>query len=311
MEENKVMQEEQVTQNQAFNNDNNANDNEKKGKGLFYFVIVIAIIIIAAVGATYAYFNTNSSSNQVTAGSTAVSLSMTIDSSRLKDNLIPVADNIAEYSYAEQYDEEAQYTYECKTYTIEGDETSECATYYTAEDEDAEDHLVKSANAVCTDDSGSDLCSTYTFTVTNPITSPQTLSFTLHTVANGFENLYYALYKDVEGVRTRVSEAAPVSVVNGGFVDINPITLTPSVDATEEEIAEIEAENTANSNLLHTTLAQNESVTYTLIVWIHEIEDNQTRADGNKDFSGYIEVKSGDSESGVTGQIALASGYLG
>ena len=314
MEENKMNQGEQMNQNiNTINEQKVDNNNENKGRGLFYFVIALAIIIIAAVGATYAYFTatTNSSTNQISAGSTAVSLNMTVDSARIKENLIPVADNIAEYSYAMQSNEEAQYTYDCKTYSIEGDETSECQTYYTAEDADAEEHRTKTANAVCTDDSGADLCSTYTFTISNPITSPQTLSFSLYTTENTFENLYYALYKDVSGVRTRVSEAGAVNVSSGGYVDIEPITLTADENATEEEIAEINAQNLEYSNLLHQTIAQDESATYTLIVWIHEIEDNQTDADGNKNFSGYIEVKSGDSERGVTGQIAVASGYIG
>ena len=315
MEENKMNQGEQFNQ-----NINNVNEqkvdkkNENKGRGLFYFVIAIAIIIIAAVGATYAYFtaSTNSARNQITAGSSTVSLNMTVDSARLKDSLIPVADNIAMYSYAMQTSEEIEYEYECKTYTVPGDPESECSEYYTAEDEDADQHRTKLANAVCTDDAGADLCSTYTFTVSNPNTSPQTLSFRLYTNENSFEHLYYALYRDdTNGTRKRASEIGPVETNMGAFKTIDPVTLVPEEGATEEQIAEINNKNTENNSFLHATIGENESVTYTLIVWIHEIEDDQTSADGNKNFSGYIEVTSGDSQGGVTGQIAVASGYLG
>jgi len=297
-----------------------AKNNEKKGRGLFYFVIAIAIIIISVVGATYAYFTASARTNvenSVTAGSTSISLGIETDRSGMNSNLIPVSDTIAKYAYAMQ----PTITYsetECATYKMspEGQPTEECETYK------------KNPNSTCVDDSGTEVCSAYSYTIINNNSSNQKVTMYLGTTKNTFANLWFAVYTDTavldeEGnptygedgqaitQRTRVSEPMPVGGI-GEEVRIAPIV----VDGDE-------VQSTYFANLAIPTLTVSvPRRTYTIILWIHELKgnndernvydeskagttdaDDQTAIDGDKAFEGYVSIKSGDGN-GVTGLIS-------
>ena len=134
----------------------------------------------------------------------------------------------------------------------------------------------------------------------------------LGTEDNGFENLWFAVYTDIEVedeiVRTRISDPAPVAK----NADPNKeIEITPIVVAGDEE------QTAYFDSLAHATLnSDNPEMTYTIVLWIHEIQgddeddenDDQTLADGDKTFNGYVKVTSGNG-AGVTGVIDAASSY--
>jgi len=287
------------------NHQTNQEKNEKNGRGLFYFVIAFAVIIIAVVGATYAYFTATArsdDSNAVTAGSTEVSLGIEVDRSGANTNLIPVAENIAKYAYAEK--KEIKYTDNCIEYAIneDGEQVGECIKYQ------------KDPQSTCLDDNGAEVCSTYTYTVINSNNAQQKLKMYLGTTNNQFANLWFAVYTDTgigadgKPIRTRISEPQPVAKEGNQEVEVTPRI----VDGNEEQTQYF-------SELAYPTLnATIKRKTYTIVLWIKELytgesdtnpeDDDQTELDGRgKTFSGYVRVSSG--EGGVTGVIGDAADY--
>lgn len=283
--------------------DNKNEENEKKGRGLFYFVIAFAVIIIAIVGATYAYFTATAQTNAenyVTAGSANLTLGIETDSTGANYKLIPATEAIAKYAYAEQTEINYSDT-DCDEYETDeyGNTTETCKTYK------------KLPNSTCVDDDGSEVCSTYSFTVVNSNSSSQTLTMYVGTTENQFANLWFAVYTDTEDengntVRTRISEPAAVPTITEEEVRIDPIVVTGDEEKTEYFY-----------NLAHPTLTADEPrKTYTVVLWIKEMsgdedtsDDDQTKVDGDgKRYYGYIRITSGDG-TGVTGIIGAAGSY--
>ncbi len=271
---------------------NKKEKNEKQGRGLFYFVIAFAVIIIAIVGATYAYFSSQALTNEndVKAGSTEINLSIETDSSGANYDLIPTADAIAKYAYAEQEDPK---------------EDDKCATYETDETGNPTSKCIAYKNTTCRDDSGAAVCSTYTFTVTNDNMSSQTLKMFLGTTDNGFNNLYFAVYTNVETVtetgtvskRTRITKVQEVAKNDSKTKEIE-FELRDDINDADKDKFE---------NLVHPILTKdNPKRTYTIVLWIHETTSDQTSEDGKgKTFAGYVKVTSGEGN-GVTGYIGKA-----
>lgn len=307
------------------------NMNEKKGRGLFYFVIAFAVIIISVVGATYAYFTASARTpeeNSVTAGSSSLTLGLETDSSGLKTSLIPVADNIAKFAYAEQ----KTVTYnegKCKEYEFD----EEGNPVYQLDPESGEqvlgedgqpihNCLVKQPdkNSTCIDDSGTEVCSYYTYSVVNQNSSRQDITMYFGTNSNDFENLWFMVYTDTETVdaegatttvRTRITDPQPVKTNND---EEKEVKLTVRADKAEDQTF---------LGLVNPSLETvNSRATYTIVLWIKELDtgtvedgtddddadDDQTTTDGNKNFSGYVRVTSGDG-AGVTGVINQANDY--
>ncbi len=275
--------------------DNKINDNnEKKGRGLFYFVIAFAVIIIAIVGATYAYFTASTTTNEensITTGSTSLDLGIETDDTGANYDLIPTADAIAKYAYAEQKEITYEDPQKCVTYKkgADGNPTEECLVYK------------KEANSTCIDDSGAAVCSTYSYTVKNDNINPQTLTMYLGTTENLFKNLYFAVYveestDDGEGTtRTRITDPKAVETETAKEVKME---IRTDIETTDYE---------RFNNLVHPTLTkENPTRKFTIVLWIKEDGTDQTETDGNgKTFKGYVRVTSGDGH-GVTGAIGEA-----
>ena len=182
--------------------DNNKGQNEKKGRGLFYFVIAFAVIIIAIVGATYAYFTASTRTNEensITTGSTSLKLGIETDDTGANYDLIPTTAQIAKYAYAMQKEIKYVEPEECVTYKKDetSNPTSECLV------------KKKQANSTCIDDSGSAVCSTYSYTIINDNVNPQTLTMYLGTTYNEFKNLWFAVYTDVTGLSSTWAKNIP------------------------------------------------------------------------------------------------------
>lgn len=279
---------------------NKKEKNEKQGRGLFYFVIAFAVIIIAIVGATYAYFTASTRTdedNSITTSSTSLNLKIETDSSHSNYDLIPAADNIAKYAYAMQ--------------TTETEDKSRCAEYEKDDMGQNTDNCIrykKTAGSTCIDQEGQTVCSPYSFTVTNDNVNPQTLTMYLGVTKNEFKNLWYAVYTDVvtgtseepKTTRTRITEPKAVPLDNQTESKIEPIV----VDGNEEQ-------TTFFKNLAYPTLdSKTPSKTFTIVLWIHETNENQTETDGSgKVFRGYVRVTSGEGDKGVTGILDAAVDY--
>ena len=280
---------------------NKKEKNEKQGRGLFYFVIAFAVIIIAIVGATYAYFTASTRTdegNSITTGSTSLNLKIETDSSHSNYDLIPTADNIAKYAYAMQ--------------PTETEDKSRCAEYEKDDMGQNTDNCIrykKTAGSTCIDQEGQTVCSPYSFTVTNDNVNPQTLTMYLGVTQNYFANLYYAVYVETTpgdpSTRTRITKEKPVPTDTQTESKIEPIV----VEGNEEQ-------TTFFKNLAYPTLdSKTPSKTFTIVLWIHETNENQTDTDGYKNdgksgiFRGYVRVTSGEGDKGVTGILDAAADY--
>lgn len=171
---------------------------------------------------------------------------------------------------------------------------------YAALDQDG----TGNTNPQCVDDNGNDVCGVYQFTVSNPsTTTSQDISYTLDVVLNTFSNLHYKIY---EGT---------ASALTAGGVTGNPAESTVVASGTFPAVAETGSHQTVELEDLNTQLGRtspSNSKTYTMVIWIHEIKDDegvgngdQTTVDSGKSFAAQMIVTSG-SGGGVTGVIAAA-----
>lgn len=310
------------------NNQQNVEKNEKRGRGLFYFIVAFAIVIISVVGATYAYFTataTTGADNAITAGSTSLTLGIETDSSGIKNALIPASEYIAKYAYAEQ----DKVTYEqkiCKEYAFESDGETPIYELEDNGEQKKDDQgnpiqkclvLQPDPNSTCLDDSGSDVCSYYTYSVINNNASAQTLTMSLTIDNNEFQNLWFMVYTDVEEYDL---ETETTKTVRTRITDPKPIKNSQSISNEEDKSIEFtiradKAEDQEFQKLVKPTLQQqNSRVTYTIVLFIKELKDDgdpsnndQTAVDGNKTFRGWVDIISGDGKDGVTGTIAMAN----
>jgi hypothetical protein len=78
---------------------------------------------------------------------------------------------------------------------------------------------------------------------------------------------------------------------------------TPTVRKAASAVPAVGANNAAKNIANDTLAASSGSHTYTLILWIHETNGDQTAADSGKSFTGTITVSSGTGTSNITGVI--------
>lgn len=124
-----------------------------------------------------------------------------------------------------------------------------------------------------------EVCSAYTFTVINPsFQSPVPITMTLNPIEgnNEFHNLYYKIYRVIKDSNstTQYTEVIPSTKLN--YQDYNAIVL----DKLDTYIP-------ASTN---TTRGE---VSYEIVMWIKETDEDQTELDGGKTFKATINVSSG------------------
>lgn len=241
----------------------------KNGQGIFYGVIGVATLVVAIVGATFAFFSAtaNSAPDAITTGGAQISLNFTQVATGIKSNLIPVDESKSGFN------------------AVPG---------VTAQS--------------CKDLNGNNICSVYQFTVTNPSgNAAQRIYGTLTPQTNTFTNLHYAIFKgtaeqvgatsnkfDVDGTAvTAVSNATKNTIGTNGDLVIADTQLTKD-SKTPITLAPLEQ-----------VLDGGESVTYTIVLWIHETGSDQTTADSGKSFAGGVTFTTANgSTSGVTGVLS-------
>ena len=241
----------------------------KRGSEIFLGVIGVATLVVAILGATFAFFSASQSSNNDAISVQSATLNLQyVDTTGtlLKTHLIPAAENIATYSALVQ----------TGTANASGNQ--------------------------CMDDNTNEVCSVYEFTVTNPsTTTSQDVTFTLNVKTNEFTNLVYKIYKG-SASSLDTSSTAVVSKATFGTANSSTTLTLGNLEATQEETT-----NYGGMVRYHlgTTNLDN-SVTYTMVIWIDETGGNQTTADAGMSFAAGLTVTSG-SGAGVTGVIASAT----
>lgn len=284
----------------------------RRGSGIFLSVIGVATLIVAIIGATFAYFSANAASNNeaIKVGSTELELGYADVLDGLKTNMIPSEESIAEFAaFNEDW--------------VAGEEI-EVETEWDAEGNPTKTETI-TAPGQCIDQNGNEICSVYEFYVGNPSkTTNMDIVASLTVAQNDFENLKYAIYDEsgdvvvepvkfpdagdtanltaltqtltaFDGVesRTGVKDFTTLGPENGvlAFDSEDPSTYQPSIDKSDPDNA------SALVNVRH----------YTMLIWIDEIESDQTDADAGAIFAAGITIKTGGASGGVTGVIAVAN----
>lgn len=256
--------------------------NNNKKKQLFLLIVAIATIILIAVGSTFAYFNASVSSSENAVSMTAAEfkVEMKDDISLIKTKLIPSAELYVDRATILRLDENKNFI---KPYEENGEIINE--------------------KTVCIDDNLHEICSIYTFTILNPMTSTDLpVIVTLNPTINSFSNLYF---KVVDAEKNIVQEATKIEDdreytydTNGRKVfeagtKISPIVIKginvtlPKAKIDEDTKKVIPSE-----------------ATFSIIMWINETGKDQTKEDSSQVFAGTITIQSsGANGGGITGML--------
>lgn len=255
----------------------NNNGERNNSRGIFYAVIGVATLVVTIVGATFAFFSatTNSPVNAVATNSATVSLGFTPVATGIKTALIPIDESLERFP------------------SVVGTGTTDCQ-----------------------DDNGNNICSVYQFTISNPSpTAAQRIYVTLTPNTNEFSNLHYAVFK---GDDAQIKGTSNKYKVNGTAVTTVTNTTSNIIGANGDLVigdTPFGANSTSPITLtpLEQVLAPNSDVTYTIVLWIHEISKDaspanggdQTAVDSGKNFAATINVTTAGGGSGVTGVLAV------
>jgi len=205
----------------------NGNGNKK----IFFAIVGVASLVVAVIGATFAYFlvSVSGTNSAVSATSLAVSgkITLTENTTYIRTNLIPTSVTNAKASYAQ--------TGSGAKAKCAGVAANNTSTVYN-------------------------LCSAYTFTVSNAATTAQTVKITLTSVTKTFSNLRYCLYTG----GTAPGDASCVAVPNQG----SSTTLVSAL------------------NLAASTGTQ----TYTILLYVFDTGSDQTTSDSGKTYTGRVDV---------------------
>lgn len=151
----------------------------------------------------------------------------------------------------------------------------------------------------CKDDNKNNICSTYQFTVTNPNEQAQQVYFYLEPSSNTFTNLHYTIFKGTPSTYNVKGE----QVTDGGKA-ANGAVVVEDTQLTLNSTTRISLDN------LSQVLPAKGSATYTIVLWIHETNEDQTTIDAGKTFAGGVRISTGvlgpdgTATSGVTGILA-------
>ena len=276
-------------------------ENNNNGRGIFYGVIGVATLVVAIIGATFAYFTASVRQNYAINGvsSGTVDLTFTKVAENFKSDLIPVE--------TDDEDEFVDIDHDGNPGT-EAVSMSPFAKFpgFTTN---------TNGEGTCTDLVGNDICSVYSFTISNPSTSTQTIQGSMTVNVNGktvdgtkveFTNLKYALFKG-DGSK---------SVADGGFTVYN-VNGTPSavthaaaagtliakgtIPSTDNPVVDSDTWATNTKIQLDATGGTNSSITYTILLWLEDTGAAQDAEQGLP-FAASLTFAS-EAGSGVTGVI--------
>ena len=262
----------------------------KKGNGIFLGVIGVATLIVAIIGATFAYFSasTNSAEQAISVNSTQLSLGYSDDTSQLKTNLIPAADEIAKFGATNT------------------------------------EHIA--SKGACIDDNGNEVCGVYDFFVGNPSgTTAQKIYANITVVTNEFTNLYFTILDETgtavipatsfkfDSDDTNKTAGETKTNANGtvtytekeGKAVLELKALEQTLLASPSAVADGD-KNDASKYTLKESGTDKNFRKYKVIIWIRESGKDQTKVDAGQAFSAGINITTGGSGTGVTGVIAAA-----
>lgn len=318
------------------------NQGDVKGRGLFYSVIAVATFIIMAVGATFAYFTatTNSTNTSVKTGSTTLKLQyIGYEDAWMSSDLIPADTNVVEYSF--EYQNDLTKNSMCK----DDYSNSICSVYvFQVKNSNNSPQNVSLDVVTTTNEFGNLYAMAYELIVPTendpestdddydkyfPVVSGEepydekfyTDSTTGKTNGAGdprFKTSEEDEYegsvavRDGDGNFLQPSSYEAVYVNRGGltktllnyYENEGHTTKKPAIDRAIKVISEDPSDNVADI-ADDITIDGNSIKTFALVLYIKNIESDQTDADADKSFTGQVVVSSGDGKVGVSGSIGI------
>ena len=266
---------------------------KRKKKLLFSLIVVIATIILISVGSTFAYFSATISSeeNAVDVGAAVFEIALVDDLSLIKSQVIPSKEKYVDLAI---------------------NRLDETGNFIKPYEEDGKKIIDKTT---CIDDNLNEICSIYTFTVQNPMTDMELpLYVTLVPSVNTFTNMKYKVVEviysedtgyqlnEVMGGHWLVDDRYEINEATGGYVK----------DANGDKIQKPDFANRVASPIILSGINKKmpkaidantpSTATYSIVLWVDEIDSNQTKQDSGQIFAGGIVVTaSGADGGGITG----------
>jgi len=259
----------------------------RRGNEIFLGVVGVATLLVAIIGATFAYFSASAQSGNeaINISSTELALGYDDVTDELSTNLIPTADDFALMAGT-------------NVDWIEADPEGFTHT-------DGKKYI---GQGLCKDSNKNEICGIYTFTIGNPnFTTAMTIEGSLTSTKNEFSNIWFAIYDETNtqviaptkfpttgqsielgGLKQQLVGSS-LDAENEGFDAEKPSTYTPVVDKS----------NADNKNVPSNVR------TYRMVIWIHEIDDDQTEVDSGKILTAVLKFET-EGGAGVTGVIAAA-----
>ena len=320
--------------------ENNKGQNEKvatenKGRGLFYGVIAIATFIVMAVGATFAYFTatTNSMNSAVQTGSTTLQLQyISYGTAWMKNDLIPADTTVVEYSFENQNDTTMTETVNMSNGLCKDDfGNSICSVYVFQVTNSANSPQSVSLNVVSEENGFASLnamayeiklpvdTSDYESQENNNGTNDPTFRTNSEDVTVGAidvvdgdgtlldESKYNEIYINRNGV-----EKTLLKWIESKDNDLGTTVKKPAID---RALVPINEENQYSDVTERTakiaddiTIDGKETKTFALVLYVKNLDLDQTSTDAAKRFTGQMRVSSGDGSTGVSGTISASVG---
>lgn len=306
--------------------------NQDNGRGMFYAIIGVATLVITLIGATFAYLtaSTNSNVNAVTATGATITLSYSDVQTGLQTNLIPIDETLPQFATG-GYDSEDEGT--DIDYRFVGIDNNDC--------HDVNGNVICSVyQFTVSNPTGNTASQTiYGFLDVNENSfvnlhyalfkgnASQVASFAKEVVADGSvtdANAEISL-TDAKAIDSSMAVGSNLIIgydVDGVAVDNNYYTSSytthtvTSDDAARKTIVgnpgnlivsntKFESKKaTIKWDKLTQTLDVGESMTYTLVMWVHETGSAQDGDQGGK-FRATVRFNTSGGGKGVTGDLSV------
>lgn len=301
---------------------NNKNNN---GRELFYGIIAVAIFIVMAVGATFAYFTATarSANSSVSTKSTTLELEyISYGSAWSKDDLIPADTTISEYSVEYQTDITPN------NLCMDDYGNSICSVYEFQVRNPANSPQTVTLNIVSEVNGFANLNA-----MAYELSIEDNDKYNSKENGNGTNDPTFKNAKDdptvgaipvVDGDGNELYTETPIYVNRDGVKKTllqynssedkeNPV-LKSSID--RQVIQVTEANKDADASEKTVKLAENITIdggqtrTFVIVLYVKNINEDQTKVDASKEFKGRVVVSTGDGTTGVSGQISAAGDAL-
>ena len=320
--------------------ENNKGQNEKvatenKGRGLFYGVIAIATFIVMAVGATFAYFTatTNSMNSAVQTGSTTLQLQyISYGTAWMKNDLIPADTTVVEYSFENQNDTTMTETVNMSNGLCKDDfGNSICSVYVFQVTNSANSPQSVSLNVV-SEENGFASLNAMAYEIKLPVDTSDYESQENNNGTNdptfrtNSEDVTVGAIDVVDGDGTLLDESKYNEIyINRNGVEKtllkwieskdNDLVTTVKKPAIDRALVPINEENQYSDVTERTakiaddiTIDGKETKTFALVLYVKNLDLDQTSTDAAKRFTGQMIVSSGDGSTGVSGTISASVG---